>query len=77
MGVTIVGDAVAGEGDSNMKEGTPFAALMGALARSMNFGVSGANGSMQSPVPKGTLRVVIAAKAEPIFKDAPPAAIAK
>jgi hypothetical protein len=69
-GVTIVG--------SNIRElpaeGTPFRALMDALAKSAQLGlgtVYGAGGSQFMPVPEGTLRVVVAAKTDPMFAPAP------
>jgi HAMP domain-containing protein len=69
-GVTIVG--------SNMQEspveGTPFHALMDALAKSAQLGlghVYGAGGSQFMPVPQGTLRVIVAAKSDPMFAPAP------
>jgi len=44
-----------------------LAALYNALVKSTNFGMSAAGNSEAMPVPKGTLRVVVAAKADPMF----------
>jgi len=72
-GVTVVGDAPMGS-ESNAKADTPFNALFNALAKSTDFGMYGSGGSQFSPVPKGTLRVIVAAKADPMFKDSQPKA---
>lgn len=73
MGVTLVGDATAPGDNSNMTGDTPFRALFSALAKGTNLsGMYGAGGSQFTPVPKGTLRVVVAAKADPMFVDKPP-----
>ncbi|WP_157083445.1 hypothetical protein [Bradyrhizobium manausense] len=70
-GVTVVGD-----GDhTNLEQNAPasaFKALFQALSKSTDFGMYGSGGSQFMPVPKGTLRVVIAAKTDPIFVDTPP-----
>jgi hypothetical protein len=63
-GVTIVG--------SNIQEfeGTPLGALIGALSKSARLGlgnVYGSGGSQLMPVPEGTIRVVVAAKSDPMF----------
>lgn len=68
MGVTVVGDAPMGS-SPDPKANTPFNALFNALAKSTDFGMYGSSGSQFSPVPKGTLRVVVAAKADPVFID--------
>lgn len=65
-GVTVVGDSIKGD---FMKEDTPFRALFNALSKSTNFGMYGSGGSQFMPVPKGTLRVVVAAKTDPMFMD--------
>jgi len=68
MGVTVVGDG----DDSSMRGNTPYRALFDALRKGTNLtSVSGAGGSQFMPVPKGTLRVVVAAKAEPKFIEKP------
>ena len=75
MGVTLVGDASTPGDVSNMTGDTPFKALFDALAKGTNLsGTYGAGGSQFMPVPKGTLRVVVAAKADPMFRDDPPKA---
>lgn len=66
-GITVVSDGV----DAEISENTPYSALFNALAKSVPFGMYGSGGSQFMPVPKGTLRVVIAAKSEPIFADSP------
>jgi hypothetical protein len=71
MGVTVVGDAPMGTSPDPNTD-TPFNWLFKALARSTAFGMYGSSGSQFMPVPEGTLRVVVAAKADPIF--GPPAA---
>jgi hypothetical protein len=72
-GVTVVGDYPP---NTNMDMGanTPFTALFNALAKSMDFGVAGSNNSQFLPVSRGTLRIVIAAKTDPMFADKQPAA---
>lgn len=69
-GVTIVGDGdlSALKPDAAM---SPLKALFQALSKSTGFGMYGSGGSQFMPVPKGTLRVVIAAKADPLFIDKP------
>jgi hypothetical protein len=67
MGVTVVADGTP----SDINSSTPYGALFWALSRSTVFGVYGTDGSQFMPVPKGTLRIVVAAKADPIFRDAP------
>ncbi len=69
-GVTVVGDAPMGT-SPDPKADTPFNALFHALAKSTDFGMYSSSGSQFSPVPKGTLRVVVAAKADPMFRDKP------
>jgi hypothetical protein len=74
MGVTVVGDQGTPGNDSDMQGDTPFRALFNALAKGTNLvGIYGASGSQFTPLPKGTLRVVIAAKADPMFADTPSA----
>jgi hypothetical protein len=51
----------------NLAVDNPLNALFGALAKSTDFGMYASGGSQFNPVPKGTLRVVIAAKTDPIF----------
>jgi hypothetical protein len=63
-GVTVVGGTI------NMEEPW-FKALFEALVKSTTFGIYGSGGSQYMPVPPGTLRVVVAAKSDPIFV-APP-----
>jgi len=71
-GVTVVGDLLTAAGfDPGKAQDTPFMVLFNALARSTNFSVSGSPASPYNPVPPGTLRVVIAAKADPIFIPTP------
>jgi hypothetical protein len=70
-GVTVVGDAPMGTSPDPNAD-TPFNALFNALAKSTDFGMYGSGGSQFSPVPKGTLRVVIAAKSDPMFNDIKP-----
>jgi hypothetical protein len=61
-GITVIGSNIAEiDGDPALK------ALFEALAKSTNFGMYGSGGSQALPVPKGTLRVVIAAKTDPMF----------
>jgi len=72
-GVTVVGDSPMGT-SPDPKADTPFNALFHALSKSTDFGMYGSSGSQFSPVPKGTLRVVVAAKADPMFRDNPPKA---
>jgi hypothetical protein len=72
-GVTVVGDASVGS-DFDPKAETPLNALFNALAKSTDFGMYATPGSQFSPVPRGALRVVVAAKADPIFVDNPAAA---
>jgi hypothetical protein len=59
-----VGDNV----NADVNENTPYAALFHALAKSTTFGMYGSGASQFMPVPPGTLRVVIAAKADPMFQ---------
>jgi hypothetical protein len=70
-GVTVVGD-----GDHTALEpnapASPYRTLFQALSKSTDFGMFGSGGSQFMPVPKGTLRVVIAAKTDPMFVDSPP-----
>jgi hypothetical protein len=66
-GVTVVGD----NSKADPNAGTPFAALFHALAKSTTFGMS-SGASQFMPVPRGTLRVVVAAKTDPRFKDDEP-----
>jgi hypothetical protein len=66
-GVTVVG---ANEQLDSTQE-TPLRALLNALSKSTNFGMYGSGGSQFMPVPPGTLRVVIAAKTDPLFRDTP------
>lgn len=72
-GVTVVGD-----GDHTALEPdappSPYKTLFQALSRSTDFGMYGSGGSRFMPVPKGTLRVVIAAKTDPMFIENPPVA---
>jgi hypothetical protein len=63
-GMTVVGDGISGDTDA---PDTPFKALLNALAKSTFFGVYGSGASQFMPVPKGTLRIVISAKPDPIF----------
>ena len=72
-GVTVVGDKAA----ADIKDNTPFSALFNALAKSTTFGMYGSGASQFMPVPSGTLRVVIAAKSDPMFNDAIPGESAK
>ena len=73
MGVTLVGDESPGP-SSGMEGDTPFKALFDALAKGTNLpSVYGSSGSQFTRVPKGTLRVVVAAKADPMFVDEPTA----
>ncbi|MCK1654219.1 hypothetical protein IVA88_22660 [Bradyrhizobium sp. 149] len=69
-GITVVGD-----GDHTALEpnapASPFQVLFQALSKSTEFGMYGSGGSQFMPVPKGALRVVIAAKTDPIFVDNP------
>lgn len=69
-GITVVGD-----GDHTALEpnapASPFRVLFQALSKSTEFGMYGSGGSQFMPVPKGALRVVIAAKTDPIFVDNP------
>lgn len=71
-GITVVGD-----GDHTALEpnapASPLKVLFQALSKSTEFGMYGSGGSQFMPVPKGTLRVVIAAKTDPIFVDNPSA----
>ena len=60
-GVTVVGPDV-----QNSMDGTAFGALFNALGKSTDFGIYG-GGSQFMPVPKGTLRVVVAAKPDPML----------
>ncbi len=69
-GVTLVGDAPMGTSPDQNAD-TPFNALFNALAKSTIFGMYGSGGSQFTPVPTGTLRVVVAAKADPMFMDSP------
>jgi hypothetical protein len=74
MGVTVVGDQGTPGDDSDMRGNTAFKALFDALTKGTNLtGVYGASGSQFTPVPKGTLRVVVAAKPDPMFIDKPSA----
>lgn len=75
MGVTVVGDSPMGA-SPDLNADTPFNALFGALIKSTGFMVYGSSGSQFTPVPKGTLRIVVAAKADPMFRDDPPKATA-
>lgn len=72
-GVTIVGDLPMGS-ELDLNADTPFNALFRAIMKSTDFLTFGAGGSQFMPVPKGTLRVIVAAKIDPIFADRPPAA---
>jgi hypothetical protein len=66
-GVTVVGDGTTDIiGNAPM---SPFKALLEALSKSTHFGMYGSSGSQFMPVPKGTLRVVVAAKTDPMFID--------
>jgi hypothetical protein len=67
-GVTVVGDDMT----TDVRSNTPYAALFQALSKSTTFGMYGSSGSQFMPVPKGTLRIVIAAKTDPMFKDVQP-----
>jgi hypothetical protein len=70
-GITVVGDNAIVD-VSDFKSDTPFNALRMALVRSTGSNIySGV--SQFSPVPTGTLRVVIAEKPDPMFPDAPAA----
>jgi hypothetical protein len=61
-GVTVVGD---GDHDALPDAPmSPYKALFSALAKSTDFGMYGSGGSQFMLVPKGTLRVVIAAKSD-------------
>jgi hypothetical protein len=72
------GITVVGEGEHNAlgpdAPMSPYKALFQALAKSTDFGMYGSGGSQFMPTPKGTLRVVIAAKSDPMFTDIPAAA---
>ncbi len=72
-GVTVVGD-----GDHTAlgpdAPASAFTTLFKALSKSTDFVMYGSGGSQFMPVPKGTLRVVIAAKTDPMFVDSPPVA---
>jgi len=71
-GITVVGDFPMGSTGDNIKDDSSYLVLLSALAKSTDFGMQGSSGSQFSPVPKGMLRVVVAAKADPIFMDNPP-----
>jgi hypothetical protein len=71
-GITVVGDSDIGAFEPNAPM-TAHKALFQALAKSTDFGMAGGF-SQFMPVPKGTLRVVVAAKADPIFDRGPVAA---
>jgi hypothetical protein len=78
-GVTVVGDASPPNTDI-FDSDTPLRALFRALAASTNFGMYASSASQFAPVPKGTLRVVVAAKTDPLLIDptnAPAAATPK
>jgi hypothetical protein len=71
-GVTVVGSAPVG-GDMP-PEGTPFRVLEEAILKSAAGGLAqiyGASGSQFMPVAAGTLRVIVAAKPDPIFAPNP------
>lgn len=68
-GITIVGADMA-----DMDSDPAFKALFEALAKSTKFGMYGSGGSQAMPVPKGTLRVVVAAKTDPMFMKPEPSA---
>jgi hypothetical protein len=72
-GITVVGDGDHAAFEPNAPM-SPFKALFQALSTSTDFGMYGSGGSQFMPVPKGTLRVVVAAKTDPMFVDKPPAA---
>lgn len=67
-GVTVVGDASTHD-PAVLDNDTPLRALFHALAASTNFGMSASPASQFAPVPKGTLRVVVAAKTDPMLID--------
>lgn len=70
-GITVVG---SGSLEHAFDEGTPLKALYDALVKSTGvFGVAGSGGSQFMPVPKGMLRVVIAAKTDPLYVPLSPA----
>jgi hypothetical protein len=64
-GVSVISDGV----DTDVNGSGPYSALFNTLAKSTNFSMSGADGSQFMPVPKGQLRVIIAAKSDPMFVD--------
>ncbi|WP_315801165.1 hypothetical protein [Bradyrhizobium sp. SZCCHNS3002] len=67
-GISVVGDG----NDLNLEPNapmTPFKALFQALATSTDLAIFGNGSSQFMPVAKGTLRVVVAAKTDPIFAD--------
>jgi hypothetical protein len=66
-GVTVVG------ANEDFHKETPFKALYMALSKSTDFGVSGSGSSQAMPVPDGTVRVVVAAKTDPLFTVPAPA----
>ena len=70
-GITVVGHDLS---DDAFSLDTPLGALSNALIKSASagFGMFGSGGSQLSGAPKGTLRVVIAAKLDPIFLDTAP-----
>lgn len=77
-GVTIVGTDPPGTSTTPV-EGTPCHSLWDAFMKGMKGGfflLRGAGGSQFMPVPTGMVRIVVAAKDEPIFPDPPPQAIA-
>jgi hypothetical protein len=59
-GVTVVGGTI------DMSEPW-FKPLFDALAKSTDFGIYGSGGSQWMPVPPGTLRIIVAAKVDPMF----------
>lgn len=70
-GVTVVGDAAISD-HFDPKADTPYNSLFNVLGKSTDFGIYGSTGSQFTPVPKGTLRVVVAAKADQVFIDDAP-----
>jgi hypothetical protein len=69
-GVTIVGSKMA----EIPGEGTPFRALWDAFVKGMQgsfFSLRGSGGSQFMPVTEGTLRIIVAAKDDPMFVDKP------
>jgi hypothetical protein len=67
-GVTVIGN----DDDLTSKEETPLKALLNALSKSTGSVIYGSTGSQFMPIPKGTLRIVVAAKPDPMFRDEQP-----